>query len=157
MYCKIKRSGLETSNQYHLLFLSVSLKFHLHCNFGWSNSVQFFSSLFMQSWTWVLNKGIIKLSTNGQASKYPSAHIRGRLIRRTLSSFFTIFLIRIQKLYLVYSIYSVLQQCLYKLGNTNLTYCSLMFCFYTLWKRLKTKGFLTFSGGIEMEDWAKMG
>ena len=28
--------------------------------------------------------------------------------------------------------------------------------FYTPWKRQKTKGFLTFSGGIEMEYWVKM-
>ena len=29
--------------------------------------------------------------------------------------------------------------------------------FYTPWKRQKIKGFLTFSGGIQMERWAKMG
>ena len=29
--------------------------------------------------------------------------------------------------------------------------------FYTPWKRQKTKGFLTFSGGIEMWHWIKMG
>ena len=29
--------------------------------------------------------------------------------------------------------------------------------FYTLWKRQKTTGFLTFSGGIEMWHWSKMG
>ena len=28
---------------------------------------------------------------------------------------------------------------------------------YTPWKRQKTKGFLTFSGGIEMWHWTKMG
>ena len=28
-----------------------------------------------------------------------------------------------------------------------------MFHFYSPWKRQKTKGFLTFSGGIEMEHW----
>ena len=32
-----------------------------------------------------------------------------------------------------------------------------MFPFYTSWKRQKTKGFLTFSGGMERENWAKMG
>ena len=32
-----------------------------------------------------------------------------------------------------------------------------MFHFYTPWKRQKTKGFLTFSGGIEMEHWHEMG
>ena len=32
-----------------------------------------------------------------------------------------------------------------------------MFDFYTLWKRQKFKGFLTFSGVIEMEHWRKMG
>ena len=32
-----------------------------------------------------------------------------------------------------------------------------MFQFYTPWKRQKTFGFLTFSGGIEMERWVKMG
>lgn len=31
-----------------------------------------------------------------------------------------------------------------------------MFQFYTLWKRKNTKGFLSFSGGIEMKYWAKM-
>ena len=29
--------------------------------------------------------------------------------------------------------------------------------FYTPWKRQKTFGFLTFSGGIEMWGWAKIG
>ena len=32
-----------------------------------------------------------------------------------------------------------------------------MFHFYTPWKRQKAKGFPTFSGGIEMEDQAKIG
>ena len=32
-----------------------------------------------------------------------------------------------------------------------------MFDFYTHWKRQKAKGFLTFSGGIKMDYWAKMG
>ena len=32
-----------------------------------------------------------------------------------------------------------------------------MFYFYTPWKRQKTFGFLTFSGGIEIEYWARMG
>ena len=32
-----------------------------------------------------------------------------------------------------------------------------MFDFYTPWKRQKTFAFLTFSGGIEMEQRAKMG
>ena len=31
-----------------------------------------------------------------------------------------------------------------------------MLHFCNPWKRQKTKGFLTFSGGIEMEHWAKM-
>ena len=31
-----------------------------------------------------------------------------------------------------------------------------IFHFYTPWKRQKTKGFLTFSRGIEMEHWTKM-
>ena len=37
------------------------------------------------------------------------------------------------------------------------THFNPMFHFYTPWKRQKAKGFLTFSRGIEMEDWAKMG
>ena len=32
-----------------------------------------------------------------------------------------------------------------------------MFHFYTPWIRQKTKGFLTYSGGIEMEHWVKTG
>ena len=32
-----------------------------------------------------------------------------------------------------------------------------MFHLYTPWKRQKTFGFLTFSGGIEMEHWPEMG
>ena len=32
-----------------------------------------------------------------------------------------------------------------------------MFHFYTPWKCQKTKGFLAFPGGIEMEQWGKMG
>ena len=29
--------------------------------------------------------------------------------------------------------------------------------YYTLWKRQKANGFLTFSGGTEIEHWVKMG
>ena len=32
-----------------------------------------------------------------------------------------------------------------------------VFHFYTPWKRQKTSGFLTFSGGIEMEHWRQNG
>ena len=38
-----------------------------------------------------------------------------------------------------------------------LTHFSPVSHFYTLWKRQKTFGFLTFSGGIEMWHWTKMG
>ena len=38
-----------------------------------------------------------------------------------------------------------------------LTHFSLIFDFYTHLKPQKTKSFLTFLGGIEMEHWAKMG
>ena len=31
-----------------------------------------------------------------------------------------------------------------------------MLLFYTTWKFQKTTGFLTFSGGIDIENWAKM-
>ena len=37
------------------------------------------------------------------------------------------------------------------------TQISPMFHFYTPWKRKKTKSFLTFLGGIEMEHWVKIG
>ena len=37
------------------------------------------------------------------------------------------------------------------------THFSAMFYFYTLWKRQKTKGFMTFSGCIEREHWVKCG
>ena len=39
----------------------------------------------------------------------------------------------------------------------HLTHLSPMFHFYTPWKRQKTFSFLTFSGVIEMEHWAKIG
>ena len=39
----------------------------------------------------------------------------------------------------------------------RLTHFSPMSHFYTPWKRQKTIGFLTFSGGIEMGHWTKMG
>ena len=39
----------------------------------------------------------------------------------------------------------------------KVTHCSPVSHFYTLWKRQKTFGFLTFSGGIEMWHWTKMG
>ena len=32
-----------------------------------------------------------------------------------------------------------------------------MFHFYTLWQLPKGSGFLAFTGGIEMEHWAKIG
>ena len=38
-----------------------------------------------------------------------------------------------------------------------LTHFSPMPHFYTPWKRQKTYGFLTFSGGIEMWHWTKIG
>ena len=38
-----------------------------------------------------------------------------------------------------------------------LTHFSLVSHFYTPWTRQKSKGFLTFSGGIEMWHWTKMG
>ena len=38
----------------------------------------------------------------------------------------------------------------------KLTYFKPVFHLYTPWKRQKTKGFLVFSGGIEMEHWAKI-
>ena len=37
-----------------------------------------------------------------------------------------------------------------------LTYFSPMFHFYTLGKRLETKGFLMFSGNVEMGHWARL-
>ena len=48
----------------------------------------------------------------------------------------------------------------YKMGalaENELTHFSPMFHFCIPWKRQKTEGFLTFSGGIEMEHWAKTG
>ena len=39
----------------------------------------------------------------------------------------------------------------------HLTHLSPMFHFYTPWKRQKTFSFLTFSGVIELEHWAKIG
>ena len=39
----------------------------------------------------------------------------------------------------------------------HLTHFRLMFHFYTAWKRQKIKGFLTFSKGVEMKHWSKMG
>ena len=38
-----------------------------------------------------------------------------------------------------------------------LTHFKAMFHFYTAWKRRKSLGFLTFSGGIKMEYWFEMG
>ena len=38
-----------------------------------------------------------------------------------------------------------------------LTHFNPVLHFYTPWKRQKTKGFLTFSGGAEMWHWTKMG
>ena len=38
----------------------------------------------------------------------------------------------------------------------SLNHFSTMWHFYTPWKRKKTKGFLMFSEGIEMEHWAKI-
>ena len=43
------------------------------------------------------------------------------------------------------------------LGMNWLSHFSPMLHFYTPWKCQKTFEFLTFSGGIEMEHWAKMG
>ena len=40
-------------------------------------------------------------------------------------------------------------------SHSSLTHFNPVFHFSTPWKRQKTFGFLTFSGGIEMEHWAK--
>ena len=45
----------------------------------------------------------------------------------------------------------------WKWFQTMLIHFSSVSHFYTPWKRQKTKGFLTFSGGIEMWHWTKMG
>ena len=50
------------------------------------------------------------------------------------------------------TIYSLLKN-----NKRSLTHFSPMSHFYTTWKRQKTIGFLTFSGGIEMWHWTKMG
>ena len=42
-------------------------------------------------------------------------------------------------------------------SNVELTHFRPMLLFYTPWKRQKTQGFLTFSGGIEKEHWPEMG
>ena len=42
------------------------------------------------------------------------------------------------------------------LSQYKLTHFSPVSHFYTPWKRQKTKGFLTFSGGIEMWHWTKV-
>ena len=42
-------------------------------------------------------------------------------------------------------------------SNILLTHFSPVSHFHTPWKRQKTKGFRTFSGGIEMWHWTKMG
>ena len=46
---------------------------------------------------------------------------------------------------------------LQKKGSFPLTHFSLMSHFYTPWKRQKIIGFPTFSGGIEMWHWVKIG
>ena len=43
-----------------------------------------------------------------------------------------------------------------KKAVSNWSILAQMFHFYIPWKRRKTKAFLTFSGGIKMEHWAKM-
>ena len=43
-----------------------------------------------------------------------------------------------------------------KFKTSSLTHFSPVSHFYTPWKRQKTKGSLTFSGGIEMWHWTKM-
>ena len=44
-----------------------------------------------------------------------------------------------------------------KYPKYSLTHFSPMSHFYTPWKRQKTYGFLTFSGGMEMWHWTKIG
>ena len=46
---------------------------------------------------------------------------------------------------------------LLQIPENPLTHFSPVSHFYTPWKREKTKGFLTFSEGIEMWRWTKMG
>ena len=43
------------------------------------------------------------------------------------------------------------------ISRSELTHFSPLSHFYDPWKRQTTKGFLTFSGGIEMWHWSKMG
>ena len=52
---------------------------------------------------------------------------------------------------------TVMFEVLRRLKDKNdLTHFSPVFHFYTPWKRQETKGSVTYSGGIEMEHWAKM-
>ena len=44
-----------------------------------------------------------------------------------------------------------------KMEEAHLTHFTSIFLFYTPWKCHKTFGFLTFSRGIEMKHWRKMG
>ena len=48
-------------------------------------------------------------------------------------------------------------QSLTDFGNATLMNFEPTFHFYSPWKRQKTRSFLTFSGGIEMEHWLDMG
>ena len=45
----------------------------------------------------------------------------------------------------------------FRRNRNRLTHLSPLWHFYTSWKRQKTYGILTFSGGIEMWHWTKMG
>ena len=49
--------------------------------------------------------------------------------------------------------YNISEKCKW----ATLTHFQTMFHFYTSLKNHKTLGFLTFSGGIEVEHWLKMG
>ena len=54
------------------------------------------------------------------------------------------------------SLYYCNRFCQHEKLNQYLTHFSSMFHFYTPWQCQKTLGFLMFSGGIEMEQWAEI-
>ena len=59
--------------------------------------------------------------------------------------------------YVIYKFIDKTYICQQIIKSHALTHFSPVSHFYTPWKRQKAKGFLAFSGGIEMWHWTKMG
>ena len=96
-------------------------------------------------------------------SSNPSTGTKRQYTKASFTKYFFKVDLKFSKLFLTFLPSSLLVtlkktlHCHFQRSRFLSTHFSLMYHFYIPWKRQKTKGFLTFSRGIEMEHWGNMG